>query len=150
MTAELAAIVAASVGEDEILKVCAVAGSGKSMALREYAAARPCTPCLYLTFNKPAQVDQEVRHAGGHLSGPRVCRWSTASAAAALDLAAEALRDSMAHADLVRSADAGIVRACVGSASGVLARKPRSEDRLGFARRAGWCVCTSRPLADIW
>ena len=72
MTAELAAIVAASVGEDEILKVCAVAGSGKSTALREYAAARPHTACLYLTFNKPAQADQEAKFAAAGLAHVRV------------------------------------------------------------------------------
>ena len=42
----------------ELLKVAAVAGSGTSTALREYARAWP-QPCLYLAFNKVVQDQEE-------------------------------------------------------------------------------------------
>ena len=47
-----------------VLTLCAVAGSGKSTALREYAHKWP-QPTVYLAFGKSAQLDQEAASSAG-------------------------------------------------------------------------------------
>ena len=54
-SAELDAIVATALAPGELLKIEAVAGSGKSTALREYAKAHPQYNTLYVVFNASVQ-----------------------------------------------------------------------------------------------
>ena len=70
LTAELDAIVTTDIAVGQTLKVQAAAGSGKSTALRLYAARRPLTPTLYLTFTAAearAKEDDYARRGLSHV-----------------------------------------------------------------------------------
>ena len=69
-TVELQAILSVQLRPGEVMKIRAVAGSGKSTALREYAGAHP-QPTLYLAFNKAVQRDQQAKLAAAGLSAQR-------------------------------------------------------------------------------
>lgn len=51
------------------MKVNAVAGSGKSTTLIEYAAARPGARILYLGFNRSVRLEAQTRFARHGLTG---------------------------------------------------------------------------------
>jgi len=57
LTDEQKKIVACDLGKDQILKVVAFAGTGKTTTLIEYAKARPATRFLYVAFNKSVQLE---------------------------------------------------------------------------------------------
>src|SRR5260370_16783760 len=68
LTGEQIAIVA-SEGD---VKINAVAGSGKTTTLIEYARARPGHKILYLAFNKTVRLEAEKKFAGQGISNVRV------------------------------------------------------------------------------
>jgi F-box protein 18 (helicase) len=57
LTDEQKKIVQCDLGKDQILKVVAFAGTGKTTTLVEYAKARPQTRFLYVAFNKSVQLE---------------------------------------------------------------------------------------------
>ena len=63
---ELAAVVGTQLAPGELMIVTAVAGGGKSTAMREYARARPDQQFLYLTFNADARAERiaDFAHRG--------------------------------------------------------------------------------------
>jgi len=63
----LQAISSVQLGPGEIMKIGAVAGSGKSTALREYAGAHP-QPTLSLAHSTAVQEDQEAKFAAAGLA----------------------------------------------------------------------------------
>ena len=64
LTDEQWAIINAS---EHILKVNAVAGSGKTTTLLEYAKRRPKQRILYLTFNRSSSDEMKKKCAGANL-----------------------------------------------------------------------------------
>jgi len=63
MTPQLRAILETRLGPGQCMKVIAVAGAGKSTALREYAKRNKDMRTLYVTFNKSVQEHQEEAYA---------------------------------------------------------------------------------------
>jgi hypothetical protein len=59
----LASIVCVDLGPNEIMKISAIAGSGKSFTLRAYARPYPAKRMLVTTFNKHIALDQRERCA---------------------------------------------------------------------------------------
>jgi len=55
LTSEQQAIVETEISSDQVLKVIALAGTGKTTTLYEYAKARPRQKFLYVAFNKSVQ-----------------------------------------------------------------------------------------------
>lgn len=64
--AELAAIVDASLSVGQLMTIVAVAGAGKSFALREYARARTSQTFLFVSFNSAVRKEKadEFARAG--------------------------------------------------------------------------------------
>ena len=60
LTPELEAVVNTHVAAGETMKIEAVAGSGKSTALRLYASRNADRPTLYLTFTKAEAVAKQL------------------------------------------------------------------------------------------
>ena len=54
LTNEQKEIIKTNINKDDILKIIAFAGTGKTFTLTEYAKARPFTRFLYVAFNKSA------------------------------------------------------------------------------------------------
>ncbi|MFC1885456.1 UvrD-helicase domain-containing protein [Thermodesulfobacteriota bacterium] len=60
-TKEQKKIVQYNLDNDQILKVVALAGTGKTTTLEKYAEARPSKRFLYVAFNKSVQVEAEAK-----------------------------------------------------------------------------------------
>src|ERR1700759_1226569 len=68
LTSEQAAIIR-SKGD---IKINAVAGSGKTTTLIEYARARPAEKILYLAFNKTVRLEAEKKFAEKGISNVKI------------------------------------------------------------------------------
>ena len=63
MCSALQSILRTKLAAGERMRITAVAGAGKSTALREYARANPNMQTLYLTFNRSVKRDQAAAYA---------------------------------------------------------------------------------------
>jgi len=68
ITPELTALLGMDVPVGQTLKVAAAAGTGKSTALRMYAASRPQLRFLYLTFSRPEACSKREEYAAAGMA----------------------------------------------------------------------------------
>ena len=96
LTAELDAVISTDVAAGEILKVEAAAGSGKSTALRLYAARRPQCTTLYLTFTAAEAREKAADYKRHGLDQVTVSTLHALAFAATHDLHHGSVQDTLA------------------------------------------------------